>query len=510
MKIDARFTYDKIRHDQDFDAHLVLSVTAPTLDLADKRQAVCIVPVIDVSPSMQGPKFDYAKRSILKLIDHLAPGDYCGLIQFSSRAHIVSEPLKITPESKDELKRKVGELRIGSATNIADALLVGLAVANKMDLSADVTTRVILFTDGDSNTGVAIKPNEILALLDGNLGLASVSAFGYGTDVKQDFLAELARKGKANYAFVRNPDDALSAFGKELGGLLSTYATDLVLEVQPLAGHHITSVISDVDAEEDNIGGEVTIRIPDILAEETRHIILGVKLAAQKSALPRPVNVLSAKLSFDVLDANSRKERKNEETKAKLQFMKPGEEQDKPDQDLDRLVSLAQVIRAQIEAEEFAKKGNYRDAQLRMDSAMAEVRTKGHVHLQGLASKVRQRVGSAVSYNASGAYLASVSRGGVRGMGVASYDAEAASDLASVGVQMANSVQASTSNSFAGGVPVDHVVPPVGDAIVWNAIPATTSTVLPSTMVLAPTPPAVESPKDSKKKIRQAKSSTRW
>src|SRR5574338_301945 len=99
MKIDARLTFDKIRHDQDFDAHLVLSLTAPTVEVGEKRSRICIIPVIDVSPSMAGEKLDYAKKSVLKLIDHLHTGDYCGLVQFSGRAQVIMRPTKITAES---------------------------------------------------------------------------------------------------------------------------------------------------------------------------------------------------------------------------------------------------------------------------------------------------------------------------------------------------------------------------------------------------------------------------
>ena len=71
MKIDARLTFDKIRHDQDKTAHLVLTLTAPTKAGEEARQNLCVVPVIDVSGSMAGEKLEYAKRSALKLIDHL-------------------------------------------------------------------------------------------------------------------------------------------------------------------------------------------------------------------------------------------------------------------------------------------------------------------------------------------------------------------------------------------------------------------------------------------------------
>jgi Ca-activated chloride channel family protein len=473
MKIDARLTFDKIRFDQDFDAHLVLSLTAPTVEQSEKRQAVCIIPVIDVSPSMQGEKMAYAKQSVLKLIDHLQAGDYCGLVEFSYSANVIAKPTKVTAASKDDLKRKVGDLRIGNATNIADALLTGLKLANDMDLPSEVITRVILFTDGQANTGVATRSADILKLVEPNLGLASVSAFGYGVDADQQLLASIAKNGKANYAFVRNPDDALSAFGKELGGLLSTHATGLVLEVTPLAGHRVTKIISDVEAEEDAIGGEVTIKIPDILGEETRHIVMGVKLSAQKNSLPRPVNIFDVKVGYDVLDPNSRKERKDADTKVKVQFVKQGEEQDKPDAELDKIVGLAEVVRSQIEAEELAKKGQFAAAQQVMRHTGQAVRKRGLTGQAALADNVGARLGSAQGYHDGASYLASVSRGGTRGMGVASYDLQAQAELQGIGVEVSNSTQSSTSASFAGGGAV-HMAPPPGGAadFIGGALPS--------------------------------------
>ena len=449
MKIEARLTYDKVRFDQEFDAHLVVSVTAPTVAVSDKRAPLCIIPVIDVSPSMAGPKFEYAKKSVLKLIDNLQGGDYCGLLKFSAHAEVVIRPEKITPESKELLKSKVGDLRLGSATNIADALLKGLEIANAMDLPAEVTTRVILFTDGQANTGIVTKSPDILRLVEPNMGLATVSAFGYGSDADQDLLSNIAKLGKANYAFVSNPDDALTAFGKELGGLLSTYATDLVLDVAPLAGHQVLKVISDVEADESDIGGEVTIKIPNLLGEETRHIVMGIKLAPQKNSFPRAVNVFDVKLAYDILDPTARKERKDADTKVKVQFVKPGEEQDKPNKEIDKVVGLAQVVRAQIEAEEMAKKGDFSAAVYHMQNAGDDVKSRGLVGVSALASSVGSRLVAPGIYANSSSYLRSVAGGVTRGVGVASYDSSAAFDLQEQGLQLNNSVQSSTSASFA-------------------------------------------------------------
>lgn len=472
MKINANLSYDRVRFDQEKDAHIILSLTAPAQDSETKRARICIVPVIDVSPSMAGEKFHYAQRSILKLVDHLGADDYCGLVQFSSRADVVQTPVKMTPSAKEELKRKVGDLRLGSATNIADALLTGLRVANNMDLAADVITRVILFTDGEANTGPAIKSPDILALMEKNIGLASVSAFGYGLDAKQDLLADIARTANGNYAFVQHPDAALTAFGRELGGLTSTYAMDLVLRVQPLSGHQITQIVSDVEAEE-NATGQLTVKIPDLLAEETRHIVLAVKLAKQKSAFPRAFNAFELKAGYDIIGADGQKERKQFEAKTKVQFVKPGEEQEKPSADIDAIIARAQIVRAQIEAESKAKRGDYAGADAVMKSFSVDLRQRGLSGLDSVASSMGDKMANATLYASNAGYLTSMARGATRGTGVACYDAGAEADLHSMGVSTTTSSTARLAAEFQRAVPAPTpavpVVTPTPTAVPYEA-----------------------------------------
>jgi Ca-activated chloride channel family protein len=482
MKVDARLTFEKIRHDKDLDAHLVLTLTAPPIEAQQKRPALCIIPVVDVSPSMyeeDGRKIAYAKRSVEKLIEHLGPDDYCGLAQFSGTAEIIQRPVKVTAERKHELRRKVNELRCGSGTNIADALLVGLDLGNKMDLPGSVITRVVLFTDGGANMGPARDLAGLVKILEANIGTCTASAFGYGADADQNLLGELAKKGSGNYAFVQNPDDALTAFGKELGGLLSTYATSIVLNVTACADHEITDVVSDVDSEEEKIGQGVRIKIPNILAEETRNIVLGVKVKAQKAVGPRAVNVFEVKAGWDILNVNSKKEREGAEAKAKAQFVKEDDAQAKPEADLDKIVSLAEVIRAQLEAEEAAKRGEFAKARQRMKAAATHAASRGHNHAQYLAEQVECRVSSALAYNDGGGYLRSLSTGGTRGFGTASYDASASADLMAAGAVLSNSLQTSTSNAFAGGAVGAGIAAPAPSFSIAQGVVAPVATAAP-------------------------------
>jgi hypothetical protein len=337
-------------------------------------------------------------------------------------------------------------LRVIGSTNIADAILEGCKIANQMDLSMDVLTRVILFTDGQANRGPATTKDELLKLSQANAGIASFSAFGYGADAQQDMLLAMAKQGNGNYAFVESPDDALTAFGQELGGLLSTYATNLMVEVTPLAGHKITKVVSDVDAEEGALG-QMTIKIPDLLSEETRNVVLEVELQSQASSGPRAVNVFETRVGYDTLNANLHKEHSLLEAKAKVRFVKSGEQQDAPDSELDRIVGLAQVVRAQIEAEEFAQQGDYNQAASVMNLIGAVVNSRGLGDLSQVAQGISDKMSSQESYGANTAYLASFTRGATRGVG-GTYCSSAAADLQTMGVALSTSAQDHVSSLF--------------------------------------------------------------
>ena len=92
MKTTAQLTYEKVRFDEAKDVHLVVSLAAPHLDAAAPRPPVCVIPVLDVSGSMAGEKLHFAKQSVMKLVDHLAPGDFCGVVVFSTRSRRSRRP----------------------------------------------------------------------------------------------------------------------------------------------------------------------------------------------------------------------------------------------------------------------------------------------------------------------------------------------------------------------------------------------------------------------------------
>jgi len=452
MQIKPQFTFEQVRFDQENPVHLVLSVEAPKSDWQQNRPPLCLIPVLDISGSMSGPKLDYAKKSLLKLVEHLSADDFFGLVSFSSNARVDFEPGKMTPERKEQARAIIGKYHTEGSTNFSGGMLLGLQLANKLDLPEATLVRVIMFTDGQPTHGVTDQKG-LCDLLGKQSGRASVSAFGYGEDACQELLLELSSAGKGNYAFVKDPDAALAAFGKELGGLLSTYAQDVVIELAPHHGHQIVEVLSDADVEEETTG-EVRIKVPHLLSEETLSLVLSVKLAAQKQPGPRQVNAFDAKLTYQVLTAEGKLEARTDEAKAKVQFVKPGEEQVKPTPAVDEIVARAQLVKAQIEAEAAAKRGDYKTAGAVFKGL--NLADRGHVGVAAVADHVQHLYASPASFNASAGNRIGMRRAMTRGVGASALAAEDEAVLGFAGYTVSNQVQAETAQRFSGG---DQVAP---------------------------------------------------
>jgi len=444
MKTTAQLTFEKVRFDEPRDAHLVVSLAAPHGDARAARPPVCVIPVLDVSGSMEGEKLHYAKQSILKLVDHLAPGDFCGVVVFSTAVETLAAPAEMTQERKDALEAAIGRLGARQQTNLGGGLLAGLDHAKVTKVPEGMVVRVIAFTDGLANSGPATSREDLRRLVEANLGTATLSAFGYGDDADQELLRELSTIGRGSYAYVASPEDALTAFARELGGLLSTYAQGIEVRVTPREGALLTEVVSDVDARED--AGSAVLRVPDLLADEVRHLVLGVRLAPRPVALDAAVAVADVEVSYERMEGG-RVVKERLSCKATVRFVSAAEAQAAPTPSLDAVVAIAQLVRAQIESEEAARQGRFADARRVMVLFQSAVVARGHGAIGTAARKLAERLSDADAYEGSKAYRSSMRKGSSRNVS-SLYQAEAERDLRSMGRAAKTAAQDRMESSF--------------------------------------------------------------
>jgi Ca-activated chloride channel family protein len=356
MKLTAKLAKKKYDHNKDSETHLLIELEAPKVEWDKDRAPICIVPVLDVSGSMMGNKLDYLQKACRKLVDHLSPGDLAGIVAYDTRVYEVAPIREVTQEHKDHLKKEVLKLRAGSCTNLSGGMAQALKWINESNLSKEVVLRVVVFTDGLANVGVTQR-----ALIDFTKELkdkATVSAFGFGNDCDQELLADIANTGGGNYAFIDSPDAALTAFARELGGLMSTYGQELEISIKPDKNNEVLEILNDEDVTEKE--GVTCVQIRDILGEEKKWIVAKVKLNEVEKPLPRNVSAFKIGVSFKNKDGEVET---LDDMAAKVRFCKPGEEPDEEDKDVvlqrDRLLAG----KAQDQAEIYARAGDFVQAQ---------------------------------------------------------------------------------------------------------------------------------------------------
>jgi Ca-activated chloride channel family protein len=76
--------------------YLMVKLCAPAPAKGAARPPLCILPVVDVSGSMENGKMEAVCHALEKLVAHLVPGDVLGLVTFDSTVRTLMAPGEVT------------------------------------------------------------------------------------------------------------------------------------------------------------------------------------------------------------------------------------------------------------------------------------------------------------------------------------------------------------------------------------------------------------------------------
>ena len=487
MELLPKFDYEKVRFDQENLVTLMASFKAPIVELETERQPLNLVAVLDISGSMGGRKIEEMKKTAQILVDHLSEKDKLGIVIFATAVSKLASPKSCTVERKEELKNRIAKLTPHDTTNLSGATLLGFEL---MQATEGHINRLLLLTDGLPNVGVTNTPG-LVDLVKGRPKGITLSTFGFGTDHNPDLLLSMAKAGDGNFYFIANPDSVNAAFAQELGGLLTCYAQNISLKVEPKPGVEIDEVLNDA-YEYDIKDGLTEVRIPDMFSEETRSVLLKVKLGVRTSVLPRKTCVAKITASFTNLIT---KKTETIEGSAKIGFVKAGEESTERDKEVREAEAFLEVGKVQAQAVQMANQGNYVGAQALMVNCVSLTGGLGTEKGDLLAGELKSwssnldadSYSSDVGYEGTrAAYSATTGRSGGQKKGVFA------------GTQrqkdMVRSFEKGDTNSSSPGVPVTHTPNHQGGIVV------------PMTSDGAAVVPASEVKKGTSKKRKKKKS----
>jgi Ca-activated chloride channel family protein len=174
--------------------------------------------VLDRSGSMQGAKFEQAKKAAGNVINGLVPGERFNIVDYSDSIEMFAkEAVALDEKTRAEAIAYLGRLQSNGGTNLNDALLAAITPkpqAGSMPL-------VLFLTDGLPTVGerreAAIRDNINAANTNGR----RIFTFGVGFDVNTPLLSGIARGAKGAPTFILPDEDVevkVSQVSKRLRG----------------------------------------------------------------------------------------------------------------------------------------------------------------------------------------------------------------------------------------------------------------------------------------------------
>jgi len=437
----------------------MVNIEAPLCESLE-RAAIDIFCVVDTSGSMSGDRISLLRKSMRRLVRGMQSKDRLAIIEFCCNYQVLLPLTKMDEKGKERAKTVVKNLKASGGTHLSGGLLESLKmVKRRKPAEANEVCSILLFTDGEANTGIrdtkgivaaaekeaglvnlsrimprgdpekwsvedvcqwlAFKEMDVEDLVgnvkrlkvDGQILLhdlteemleedlkvsrlhtakflreveklregheetvenadaqleCTINTFGFGSNHNSDLLEKLAWRFDGMYYFVTDTDAINESFATCLGGLMSTVATNLQLQVKPLNGATNVKILNDfvvrtqVDVVSANLG--------DIQSEEKRHILFEMDLPEAK-AESSAETYCSVKLNYE----NSITSKPN--VLLRLMELKREKLTAKRDVVVDEQYNRVVVSQALHKADAHGRAGQLEKARASLDFAMVTVRS---------------------------------------------------------------------------------------------------------------------------------------
>jgi Ca-activated chloride channel homolog len=344
------FDRDKLNREEDYEGNLMVSIKAE--DPNFQRTPVCTVLVLDVSGSMSGQKISLLRETATKIVQNLTEDDEIAIVTFTDVSEVVLS--RINAGNKGHIFEVINRLDAKALTNMSAGLFDGFRQINEKFKGVQ---RVMLLTDGLANQGTSHR-SGLLDIVKNRDSECTISTFGFGSDADQELLADMAKAGGGNYYYITTSDIG-SVFARELGGLVSCVAQNIEITVNPSADNEIIEILNGYTVEDKN--GVAIIKAEDIYAEETKHVLVKMKIAKPNGkAKDRAFSIAHIAVAYDNLKSN-----KHESCKLnpKVKFVKAEDADKEAKLKVSEQAALLIASKAQVEAVKFANAGDFNAAQ---------------------------------------------------------------------------------------------------------------------------------------------------
>ena len=362
VALDTRWGNGEVSRSQR-EAVLQIGFTTAEVDERTDLRPLNLVFVIDKSGSRaDSDKMSRVKESLRTMVTKLRSSDIISIVAFDTTARVLYPASPVN--NGDGLRYAIDCLTPDGSTNLHAGLMLGYAEAKK-HFRSGATNRVILLTDGIANQGVT-EPARIAhdsAAYNGQ-GI-DLSTIGVGLDLNNDLLRTLARSGRGLYHFISDYKDINKVFINEVQSLVSSVAKNVQVKIEYGPGLQLAKIYGYTP----QLGnGHVTFPLDDMNNGLTQVVMAKFRADSAKGSLPLKVRLTY----YDV-----RRKCMVEEVQD-LRLVPSERESCDPLVDLEvkKNFTIAELADSLLQMTEFARRGNYTQAQSVLDTSVATTYTR--------------------------------------------------------------------------------------------------------------------------------------
>jgi len=281
-------------HDNELDVLVRIQAPDAPAELR-KRNPLHLALVIDRSGSMSGQPLDEAKRCAEFVLDGLQPTDRLSVVAYDDHAEtlIPTAPL----HDKEPVRQAIRRIEDQGCTNLHGGWLQGAETLAPLTRD-DVTSRVILLSDGCANRGLSEPDPIYLQCADLARAGVTTSTYGLGRSFNEELMIGMAKHGQGSSYYGQTAADLMDPFREEFELLNALCAKRLRLSLEPAPGVKAT-VLNDY-VHTDNEGWT----LPDLAFGGEAWAVVRLRVPSPALAAEGQGEGLNSLCSFSVRYAN--------------------------------------------------------------------------------------------------------------------------------------------------------------------------------------------------------------
>lgn len=284
LRMEGRLGHAQLAAGRETETYLFVDVKAAAEQQAGSLATpVNLAIVLDRSGSMQGQRMSNAIAAAQGMIRRLRDGDTVSVVGYNTSTQILLQPTRIDSRTRDFA---LASLR---GVDAQGNTCVSCGVEAAMDLLArgesGAVQRILLLSDGEANTGVR-DVDGFRRLGDRARGMeTAVSSIGVDVDYNERVLFALSQSSNGRHYFVDDPSGLPRIFDDELQSLVTTIASNAVVEIDLAPGVTVSQVF---DRSFDQRGDRVTVPFGAFSADDEKTVLLRLRVPAGEAGR-RPI-----------------------------------------------------------------------------------------------------------------------------------------------------------------------------------------------------------------------------